>query len=409
MRHEFFIAKRYFLSKRRIGFITFISLISITGLTIGTAALLIVLSVFNGFGGLVTSLLVGFDPHIRIEREGNQSIVNYDSITGMLDKNSKVKAYTPFISDKAMILYGTLNKAIYVKGIDDEKIGSVSGVKDKMVSGKFKFDDNPKAKSIVIGLTLSDRLGASTGDTLSLISSAGLEYGLTQFSSPRIYKFVIAGVFESNNKEYDSYYSFISIPAARDLFDIKQGYKGIEIKLKDINNSEEVKNSLVEKLDKSFMINSWYDLHKDLYSMMQIERWIAYIILCLIIAVASFNMLGSLTMTVIEKKRDIGILRSMGSTRKSIIRIFMFEGMIIGVVGTVLGCIIGLIVCILQQEFGLFPLDPNVYIIPAIPVEIRYMDFIAVSFASILLSFLATLYPAKRAANLIPIEAIRWE
>ena len=154
---------------------------------------------------------------------------------------------------------------------------------------------------------------------------------------------------------------------------------------------------------------TWYDLHKDLYSIMKIERWVAYIILCLIIAVATFNILGSLTMTVIEKKRDIGVMVSFGFTKKRIARIFMFQGLLVGIIGTFLGCMLGLFLCVLQIKYGLFPLDPNMYIISALPVELRWTDFIYVSFASILICYLATIYPSRRAANLLPIDAIRWE
>ena len=157
------------------------------------------------------------------------------------------------------------------------------------------------------------------------------------------------------------------------------------------------------------MISTWYDLHKDLYSVMQVERWAAYIILCLIVGVATFNVLGSLTMGVIEKRRDIGVLKALGATHGSVVRLFMFEGILVGTIGTVVGTVIGLAVCYLQIEYQIFPLDPNVYIIPAIPVEIRGSDFVAVSVASMVLCTLASLYPALRAARMLPVESIRWE
>jgi lipoprotein-releasing system permease protein len=408
MNHEFYIAKRYFFKKRRLNFITVITLISIIGLMIGTAALVVVLSVFNGFNGVVTSILVGFDPHLRIEMQQNNLITKYDSLSVILKENNSIKDYSPYIAEKSMILFNSMNKAVFIKGVDDKSIGTVSGVKEKIINGEFKFKDEGEVKSIIIGLTLSDRLGALRGDTIMLISSTGMENALTQFSTPKVLRFRVEGVFESLNKEYDNYYCFISLESARNLFCIPKGFQGIEIKCNDISESNKVKEYLKSKLSEQYIISTWYDLHKDLYSIMQVERWIAYLILCLIIAVATFNMLGSLTMTVIEKKRDIGILMAMGSQKKSIVRIFMFEGLMVGVLGTLMGCVLGLIICILQQKYGLFPLDP-IYIIPSLPVEIRWLDFVTVSGASIFLSFLATLYPAKRAGNLAPIEAIRWE
>jgi lipoprotein-releasing system permease protein len=403
---EIFIAWRYLRSKRRIGFITVISLISIIGITIGTAALIVVLSVFNGFNGLVTSLLVGFDPHIRIERTGNGGITAYDSIANILSQEKEIKAFSPTISEKAMIIAGSINRVIVINGVDDKKIGDVSGVKDKIVNGKFEFTDSNDLKTIVLGLTLADRLGVIKGDTLYIASSSGME-SMLQFSAPKVLKFKIVGIFESDNKDYDNYYAYISLNSAQNLFG--NDYKNIEIRLNDINNSGVVKDRLVKKLPNDYVVSSWYDLHKDLYSIMKVERWIAYIILCLIIAVATFNILGSLTMTVIEKRRDIGVLKSFGCSKKNISKIFMFQGLLIGAVGTIFGCLLGLCLCVLQIEFGLFPLDPNVYIIPALPVELRWMDFVYVSCASILICFTATIYPARRAANLLPVEAIRWE
>jgi lipoprotein-releasing system permease protein len=184
---------------------------------------------------------------------------------------------------------------------------------------------------------------------------------------------------------------------------------GIELRLKDINRSESFKEKLISSLGNEYKINTWYDLHQDLYSVMMIERWTAYVILSLIIAVATFNIAGSLTMTVIEKKRDIGVLKAMGSTNGSIVRIFMLEGILIGIYGTIIGCILGLGICLMQIQFKLFPLDPTVYPIDSLPIDLRWTDFVFVGLAALLLSFLASLYPARRAAKQEPIQAIRWE
>ena len=407
MSTELFIAWRYLRSKRTMGFITIISLISILGVMIGNAALIIVLSVFNGFNGLVTSLLVGFDPHIRIEKVENAEITEYDYISKILNQEKAIKAYSPTISEKAMIIAGSINRVIVITGVDDEKIGEVSGLKDKIIHGKLEFDDTDEVKDIVLGYTLADRIGVIKGDTIYLASSSGMEGGLLQFAMPKVFKFRLVGLFESDNKDYDNYYAYISIDAAKILFG--NNYKGIDIRLDNIDKSEPIKEKLISQLPEDYVVSSWYDLHKDLYSIMKIERWIAYIILCLIIAVATFNILGSLTMTVIEKKRDIGILKSFGCSKKSISRIFRLQGLLVGILGTIFGCLLGLLVCVLQIEFALFPLDPTIYIIPAMPVDINGMDFIYVAAASIIICFTATIYPSRRAAKMLPVEAIRWE
>jgi lipoprotein-releasing system permease protein len=193
------------------------------------------------------------------------------------------------------------------------------------------------------------------------------------------------------------------------LFELGKNVNGLELRLDDIGNSDEAKNSLQSSLGGKFRVNTWYNLHEDLYSVMKTERWTAFIILSLIIAVASFSIVGSLTMTVIEKRRDIGILKAMGTSHGSILKIFMFEGVLIGIYGTISGCILGLGVCLAQIYFKMIPLDTNIYSIEALPVHLRYTDFIFTGICAVFLSVTASLYPSLRAAAQEPIESIRWE
>jgi lipoprotein-releasing system permease protein len=258
-------------------------------------------------------------------------------------------------------------------------------------------------------MALADRLGTMVGSELTIVSPVGVDLIMTQFGEPITRKETVTGIYDSNNKEYDAHYAFISLESARQLFQLKGTYTGIEIRLHRLEDADMVKSRLQLSLGQGYRISTWYDLHRDLYSVMLIERWTAYIILCLIIGVATFNVLGSLTMGVIEKRRDIGILKALGATRKSITRIFMLEGLLVGVLGTAVGLAIGLLVCWLQIAYGLFPLDPTVYIIPAIPVEVRWTDIVAVVAASMTLTTWASFSPARRAARQLPVEAIRWE
>ncbi len=402
-----FIAWRYLKSKRKTTLISIISLISLIGVTIGVSALIIVLSVFNGFNSLVTKILIEFDPHIRIEKKLNLSTDDFTKIEKAISDIKQIKGYAPFIISKAMLISDRNNRVIYVKGIDPEKAGFVSGLPDKLVLGNFDLSDSKELPKIILGLTIADKVNAIVGDTITLVSpSFSSIFGLVQ---PNIKKFVVSGIFESNNKDYDGYYAFISVKSAQELFDIKGKINGVEIRLHDINQSESVKKIIQSRLEEQFQVKTWYDLHKDLYSVMQIERWTAYVILTLIIFVATFNILGSLTMSAIEKTRDIGILKAMGAKNSDVVKIFMFEGVIIGIIGTSVGSAIGYIVCRIQEKYHLFPLDPTVYIIPSLPVEMHLSDFIAVGIAAIFLCSLASYYPARRAASIVPSEAVRWE
>jgi lipoprotein-releasing system permease protein len=409
MRYERFIAQRYIRSKRQMRFINIIMLVSVIGITVGVAALIVVLSVFNGFNSVVTQVLVGFDPHIRIEAARGKLLDAPDSLIGVLRQDPRIAAASPYIASKALLFTPQVNRVVLVKGVVDSTVGKVSGVTRSIVLGKFAFQDTPERGSIVLGLTLADRLGTMVGAELAVISPVGADAMMMQIGQPLMRTCTVVGIYDSNNKEYDARYAFISMESARQLFQYGRGVTGIEIRLHSIDDAQSVQQYLKHELGGSYQVLTWYDLHRDLYSVMMIERWSAYIVLCLIVGVATFNVLGSLTMGVIEKRRDIGVLKAIGATRASITRLFMFEGMLVGTIGTLLGAGIGLAICYVQIRYGVFPLDPTVYIIPAIPVEVRWTDFVAVSCASMILSALASLYPARRAARLTPVEAIRWE
>lgn len=402
------IALRYLVSKRQLGLVTIISFISVVGVTIGVAALVIVLSVFNGFGGLVTSILVNFDPHIRVEFPKKGEIAAYIPLVTFAETQRELQGISAFAVGKAVLVSRNLNRVINVKGIEADKAGSVSGLRENIVLGSLDFSGTRK-NGIVLGMALADRLGSVVGDTVSVVSLAGSETALLQLGQPLIRRFHVVGIYESNNKDYDSYYAFVSLPAAQSLLEMGNAVSGVEIRLRSIDQSDHFKSILVKEFGDRFRVLTWYDLHRDLYSVMRLERWMAYIILSLIIGVASFNLLGSLTMSVVEKTRDVGILKAMGATNRSIIKIFMFEGILVGVVGSVLGLLLGLTVVWLQDHFHLFPLDPTVYIIPAIPVEVHVLDLIIIAVTAVALCSLAALYPARRAASFVPVEAIRWE
>ncbi len=409
MGYERFIARRFTGSKHQMPFIRIISIVSIAGITVGVAALVIVLSVFNGFNGVVTKVLIGFDPHIRIEPARGKSMSIDRTLAEEIGRETDVAGWAPYIAGKALLMTQQSSKVVYLRGVVDSTIDKVSGVKESTILGAFALRSETGMDGIVLGLNLADRLGATVGNEVTVISPAGIDAMLLQFGQPLTRRFTVVGIYDSRNKDYDANYAFIDIATASALFQSGDRISGIEMRLHDIRDAGKVQESLRSRFNSSLNVSTWYDLHKDLYSVMLIERWSAYIILCLIIGVASFNVLGSLVMSVIEKRREIGVLKSLGAPNGGIIRIFMFEGIQIGIIGTILGMVIGLIVCYLQVRYHLFPLDPRVYIISAIPVDVRTSDFLWVGGASMLLSSLAALYPALRAARLNPVDAIRWE
>jgi len=406
---ERFIAKRYLLSKKKVQFITIITFISIIGVTVGVAALISVLSVFNGFNKYQFDILTGFDPHIRIDTDSGNTINDYQGVINKTGSISSIKAIAPFTINKGIISSKKNSMVAFIKGVDENKIGDLSDIKDKTFLGDFEFRDNDETGGIILGGSLAMRLDARLRDTLTIMSPAGMERALTQIVTPKTMKFVVRGLYDSQNKDYNRFYSYVSLPKSQKLFEMGKNVTGVEMRLDDINSSDAVKEDLEKSLGKGYKINTWYNLHEDLYSVMKLERKTAFIILSLIIAVATLSIVGSLTMTVMEKRRDIGIMKAMGTSNRSILKIFMFEGVLIGIYGTVFGCLLGFAVCMAQIKLKMFPLDSNIYSIDALPIDLRYADFIYVSLCAMFLAVTASLYPAFKAAKEEPINAIRWE
>ncbi len=414
MRYESWIARRYAFSKRRENFITIISILSIVGLAVGTAALVIVLSVFNGFSSVVTNIYVSFDPHVRISAltdtvnntAGTALITNADSIIHIVRTVPETRGVGAAVHGKAVLVHYTLPKVIDLTGISADDAKAVSGIGHSIVAGSLQLDSN----SIVVGQLLADELAVQLGDSLEVYSPSGLERILTEPVTPRMRTLFVRGIFAANNRDYDAMNAYTSRETARDLFDIPQGAATtVDVRLNDVRDANDARDNIKKSLGGNYNVQSWYDLHTELYSVMEIERWVAYIILFLIVGVAAFSIFSSLTLTVFEKQRDIGLLRALGSPISGIRRIYWMQGTLVGLIGTISGCTIGLIVVVLQQQFGFFPLDSTVYIINALPVELRWQDFVSVGIGSMALTMLCSLFPSRRAAEVDPAIALRWE
>ncbi len=406
---EYFIAKRYLHTKRKLNFITIISLLSTIGVTIGVAALIIVLSVLNGFGSLVTSILINFDPHIRVINTSNQPS-DFNEMKKFLDSSPEIKSYSAFAEGKVILIKNKATEILKLKGIPPESKESTKRIKNKITFGSFDLTKSDGFDKIILSLPIAMRLSCKIGDTLFATSAIQIKKTVTRMSIPGTKPLIVSGIYEITNKEYSTNYSFTSLKAAQQLFEMGKKVSGLEIVLKNINNSNNFKQEIINKFKSSeFKVYTWYDLHKALYTVMLVERWAAYFLLSLIIAVAAFNILSSLTMTVLVKKKDIGILRSMGATKSAVKKIFMFEGILIGIIGTVTGIVFGLFVCFLQINFNIYSLDATKFVIDYLPVQIKFTDIIAVSVMSFLLTFLASKYPAKKALRTDVIDAIKWE
>ncbi len=399
---ELFIAKRYLTGRHKFGFIRILSLLSIGGITVGVAALVIVLSIFNGFRSLVSNSLLNFDPHIQISMPESKEDIN-----SVLQSNESISSFSDYVEGKVVLTNGRNFEVVSLRGTQNFR-DKIERIKRHFIS-RIEPQKILKGNKILLGLPLALKLGLRVGDTLKVISAKDLEKSAVTLSLPQSHEFVLAGIFEINNKKLAYSTGFTNLESAQKTLGLRNKINGIEVYLNSFDDAEKIKNELKNELNGDVKIFTWYDLHKDLYSVMQLETWAAYLLLSLIILVAVFNILTSLTMSVIEKRKDIAILRAIGGLRKSILRIFMFEGFLAGVIGTILGLALGLIICWVQIEFKIYSLDPRKYIIDALPVLINSTDIILIGIMSFALTFLAAIYPAKQALKLNIIDSLKWE
>jgi lipoprotein-releasing system permease protein len=407
--YEFFIAKRYLRSKRKSKYLSVITLISIGGVLIGVAALTFVLSMMNGFEKEVRSRIIGTTAHVTILSSEGEGIEDYQKLFPLIKSNSQVKGIAPFIYFKGAIASKEESDGIVIRGIEPEQEKKVTEIEKYLIAGNFDLKEiQGEPPGIVLGVTLADRLRVKIGDNIILFS-INKETVSAGFLSPKATKFKVVGIFESGMYEYDSNLAYILLSSAQKILNSGNVVTGLQVKISDFYKAQKVAKELDSKLGSNYFATDWMHLHKNLFSWMTLEKYAMFIVLSLIVAVAAFNIISTLIMVVIEKRKEIGILKSMGATSPSIMKIFMFEGLVAGVVGTILGSALGFILCWVQKTFKPISLPPEIYFIATLPIDMRFFDFFIVALAAVGITFLATLYPAYRASKLLPVEAIRYE
>jgi lipoprotein-releasing system permease protein len=298
-----------------------------------------------------------------------------------------------------------------VRGADPNSINEVSDVGKNIVYGKLELgmverEEKRPLPGIVLGRYIADRLMVDVGDEVVIISLSGVH---SMFQMPPVKQFIVTGYFETGMYEYDNTYVYIGLEPAQQLFQLEDKVSGIEIRLDDLYKANEVVKEIDKHLGFPYFALTWFEMRQTLFSWIQLEKWAMFIILCLIILVAAFNIVSTLIMFVMEKTREIGILKAMGATSKGITRIFVCEGIVVGVIGTLLGFTIGYSLCWAQLKYKFFSLPGDVYFISTLPVKMEVTDFIYIGVAAVIICLLAAVYPAKKASGLIPVDAIRYE
>lgn len=403
------IASRYLTSRKGVSLVSTLTIISISGITIGTALLIIVLSIFNGFFDVVKNLLLRYDPDIRIESTSERIFTRNFELEEKLSEIPQIITLAPFIEGKSLLAHqGSAEKVVIVRGIDSESFFKVVNLDEELDESEKNLGVVRRMPGILLGQQLQSQLGIALEDRVSLLSAEGIRRAVTSFSGPRYYTFDVRGSFYLQ-QIYEGSIVFVDMEAAQRLFNRRNGLSGYDIKLADHESADEIKETIQSIMGPDYTISTWYDLQKPLYDVMNIEKWSAYFILMIIVFVAVLNIVGSLTMIVIQKGRDIGILMSFGYSKLQIRRIFLRQGIIIGLLGCGIGGSIGLFFSWLQQKYGLIKLiGSESFIISAYPVSISPVDVTLVLVGSLVLCLIASWYPASRASSLDPSQVLRY-
>lgn len=403
-----FIARRYLFSKKHISLISTLTIISIIGVTIGTALLIVVLSVFNGFFDVIQGLLLQNDPDIRIEAAASNSFLYTGDMKQKLAEIPEITAAASYVEGKVLLAHENSNdKVVEVRGIDPSEYFAVNDLSHSINSDSIDLGVRNQRPGVIVNDNIMAELDLDVGDQIALISADGMRKSLTQFSLPRTYRFEIRGTY-SRLQISDGPAVFTDKNAAQRLFEMRGTVSGVDLRIQNTDEAESVKETLQSRFGSDYSFSTWYDLQRPLYDIMYLEKWSSYVILMIIVIVAVLNIIGSLTMIVIQKNRDIGVLLTMGFTPSDIKNIFVRQGLYIGLIGCFIGGGMGLLLSWLQKEYGLIKLS-SAFIIDAYPASINFVDVSIVLFGSLILCLLASWYPAQRASKVDPADAIRYD
>jgi len=418
MRFEIFVALRYLKAKRKQTMVSVISAISVLGITAGVMALVIALALSTGFKEDIQGKIVGATSHINLLHLDSTPLVNYEDLLGKLSRVPHVSGSAPAIFNQVFVASPARNQGAVLKGVDPARERTISDFFSHIVEGdpgaleaapEAAEPDAPRPPdNMIIGKEMARSMNVRIGSTIKVFTPLGKlsPFGMT--ASEKTFR--VAAIFESGLWDYDANWAYTSMAPARRMFSFPQSSASVlQFKTDDLEGVESIADAIREAAGPGYTTTTWIDLNKPLFSALKLEKLALFITIGLIVFVASLNIVTTLIMMVLEKESDIAILTAMGATSKTIQRIFMLQGLVIGLVGTVLGSTLGITCCWVLDKYRLIKLQAEVYSIPYVPFHIRISDVVLVCSTALLISFLATIYPARAAARLNPVEVLRYE
>src|SRR2546426_154835 len=416
MRYEFFIGLRYLHARRRETFISLITVISILGVMIGVMTLNVVMAVMTGFEEVLRDRLLGINAHVALVKPGDY-VTGYEQLIDRVQRVPGVVAASPSVYGQVMVTSKNRISGVVVRGVDPNQVGKVVDIQRYIKEGNLQALKATRTvevegrkvslPGVILGTRLADQLRVAVGDPVQMVSPLGTP---TPFGViPKITRLVVVGLFDSGMQEYDSTLVFMNLSDAQRFFELKDAVTSVEIRVQDVYQAREVARRIQQSLGLPYWTEDWSRLWPNLFSALRLEKTVYFLVLLLMILVGAFNIISTLIMVVMEKRRDIAILLSMGATRRSIRKIFMIKGTVIGIVGTLFGVLFGYGICLLIEKYHFIELPKDVFLISTVPVRFSLVNFILVGVASFLICLLASLYPARHASKLDPVEIIRYE
>ena len=407
--YEIFVSLRYLRTKKRYGTISLNTFISIAGVVIGVATSLITLAVMTGFQGYFRDKILSAMPHIVVMEFTGTGVKDQKTLQEKVERVKHVTATTPFIYAQSMLTTKDRMQGVVVRGIDPKTEGTVTDLAKNMTVGSLTDLDNAEGKPprIIIGEDLARKLGVSVGETVTMVNPLGEETSMGVI--PKMRKFVLAGLFDAGMYDYNTRFVYITLPAAQKFFEMPGRVSGVQVRVDDIYQADAIASAIQASAGYPFYTRNWMEMNKNFFSALLLEKIGMSLILVVIIIVASFNIVGTLTMIVMEKSREIAILKSMGSPAQSIMKIFMFAGLAIGCVGTIIGVVIGYGAVTIITRTDIISLPKDVYQVSHLPLSITGLDVLSIALTALGISFLATLYPSWQAAKQDPVEVLRYE